>query len=359
MSSVFKSSHLENLYLLAEVSVRRLAEERELAKCDPSSVFYVPQKSTSSSYHQCNSSDHLMDFSFSPYKSESDDDQYQSAPLNLKISAEPMQEDVVQEPEPEPELDSESESEPEPERPVTITDLESESESESESERPLTITDEMYEQAVATARNDGYDEGRASFAPDLESLAKKLKIPLRVFRSIEFVNGGHGIKNPILSHGKLKPAIQPSLDDPLKCPVCSQRFAKPRCLKRHLKNHSDVKEYLCTFCGKGFNDTFDLKKHTRTHTGVRPYKCDHCEKSFAQRCSLESHTFKIHGISHSYAYRERRTKLYVCEACGNTTNKPETHYLHLKNNHPDSPALAKVNDRRFFKFDDPDFPFAE
>lgn len=93
--------------------------------------------------------------------------------------------------------------------------------------------------------------------------------------------------------------------------------------------------------------------------GVRPYKCNHCDKSFTQRCSLESHTLKVHGIAHDYAYKERRNKIYVCEDCGNTTPNPEDHYLHLKNEHPYSPALAKFYDKRHFKFTDNTFPFKE
>lgn len=94
-------------------------------------------------------------------------------------------------------------------------------------------------------------------------------------------------------------------------------------------------------------------------TGVRPYKCNHCDKSFTQRCSLESHTLKVHGIAHDYAYKERRNKIYVCEECGNTTANPEGHYLHLKNEHPYSPALAKFYDKRHFKFSDNNFPFKQ
>ncbi|RWS31577.1 uncharacterized protein B4U80_07660, partial [Leptotrombidium deliense] len=182
---------------------------------------------------------------------------------------------------------------------------------------------------------------------------------------IEFVNGGHGIKNPLLhntEHQKLTSSSVPnqsSNEDPLKCPMCDKRFNLARLLNRHLKCHSDIKRYLCTFCAKGFNDTFDLKRHTRTHTGVRPYKCISCDKSFTQRCSLESHTLKVHGMSHAYAYKERRTKIYVCEDCGSTTNQPENHYMHLKMQHPYSPALAKFYDKRHFKFADNTFPFKE
>lgn len=90
-------------------------------------------------------------------------------------------------------------------------------------------------------------------------------------------------------------------------------------------------------------------------SGVRPYKCNLCEKSFTQRCSLESHCLKVHGVQHQYAYKERRTKMYVCEECGHTTNEPEVHYLHLKDKHPYSPALLKFYDKRHFKFTNSNF----
>lgn len=121
---------------------------------------------------------------------------------------------------------------------------------------------------------------------------------------LEFVNGGHGIKNPLVhdhddkdstrdgaesdsssrtQHKSSKrgsgansaassstPVNGADPDDPSKftCRLCSKSFTLQRLLNRHMKCHSDVKRYLCTFCGKGFNDTFDLKRHTRTHTGM-------------------------------------------------------------------------------------------
>ena len=84
--------------------------------------------------------------------------------------------------------------------------------------------------------------------------------------------------------------------------------------------------------------------------GVRPYRCMLCEKSFTQRCSLESHCLKVHGVQHQYNYKERRNKVYVCEECGSTSLEPEAHYYHLKERHPNSPALLKFYDKRHFKF---------
>nr|CAG4643758.1 EOG090X020Y [Lepidurus arcticus] len=200
---------------------------------------------------------------------------------------------------------------------------------------------------------------------------------------IEFVNGYNGIKNPLVAKDRSEKTHSSSISSHLDghsedtgspiskcsdedsngatsngrftCKLCSKSFSLQRLLNRHMKCHSDVKRYLCTFCGKGFNDTFDLKRHTRTHTGVRPYKCALCEKSFTQRCSLESHCLKVHGVQHDYGYKERRVKVYVCEDCGHTTNEPEVHYVHLKENHPYSPALLKFYDKRHFKFSNNNF----
>ncbi|CAH1777379.1 unnamed protein product [Owenia fusiformis] len=181
--------------------------------------------------------------------------------------------------------------------------------------------------------------------------------PRTPISGVELVNGGYGIKNPLLVNGRSQRdylaaqelGVQTS-DNKFICRVCSKVFPLQRLLNRHIKCHSDIKRYLCTFCGKGFNDTFDLKRHTRTHTGVRPYKCVECDKAFTQRCSLESHCRKVHGISFTFKYKERRDKMYVCEDCGHVTSQPELHFLHLKNKHPHSPALLKCYDKRQFKF---------
>ena len=92
---------------------------------------------------------------------------------------------------------------------------------------------------------------------------------------LELINGGHGIKNPMVGDApdpkkeveKLPPLRCESDPSKFACRICGKTFGLQRLLNRHMKCHSDTKRYLCTFCGKGFNDTFDLKRHTRTHTG--------------------------------------------------------------------------------------------
>lgn len=84
--------------------------------------------------------------------------------------------------------------------------------------------------------------------------------------------------------------------------------------------------------------------------GVKPYRCLHCDKSFTQRCSLESHCRKVHNTEYQYEYKQRRNKMYVCEECGFSTDEAETYYVHLRQNHPNCPVLAKPHDKRHFKF---------
>ncbi|XP_020379785.1 putative transcription factor Ovo-like 1 [Rhincodon typus] len=174
-----------------------------------------------------------------------------------------------------------------------------------------------------TEKESSYDTDSSTSAQDTES-------------------GTHNIHQGF-TRSKIKVTRGTCSDQLFSCPFCQKTFQYQRMLNRHLKCHNDVKRHLCNFCGKGFNDTFDLKRHVRTHTGIRPYKCHMCEKAFTQRCSLESHLKKIHGVHQSYAYKERRTKLYVCEECGFTAESQDCHLIHLKEEHPNSPLLRKAS----------------
>ncbi|XP_019962186.1 putative transcription factor ovo-like protein 3 [Paralichthys olivaceus] len=154
----------------------------------------------------------------------------------------------------------------------------------------------------------------------------------------------HSILAPV-SSAKPRPRPSPGSDN-FVCSVCHKTFPLQRMLTRHLKCHSLLKRHPCQFCGKGFNDTFDLKRHMRTHTGIRPYKCELCEKAFTQRCSLESHMRKIHSVHQQYAYRQRRSKIFVCEDCGYTSSRPDEYFLHVRQCHPGSPALRRYYRRQ-------------
>ena len=66
--------------------------------------------------------------------------------------------------------------------------------------------------------------------------------------------------------------------------------------------------------------------------------------------------YKISTISIAAAVKKViLLQVYVCEDCGHTTKEPEVHYVHLKEQHPYSPALLKFYDKRHFKFNNSNF----
>ena len=153
-------------------------------------------------------------------------------------------------------------------------------------------------------------------------------------------NGGFGVESQL---GLLtsKPHENVKKESPNgthihRCEICNSAFPLRRKLNQHLKTHSFYKRYTCSYCDKGFNDTFDLKRHVRTHTGIKPFKCEQCDKSFTQRCSLEAHQTRVHGIVHKFGFRERRSKMFVCEECGATFKDNQSEFMtHMASMHPD------------------------
>lgn len=55
---------------------------------------------------------------------------------------------------------------------------------------------------------------------------------------------------------------------------------------------------------------------------------------------------KIHSITQTYAYKERRNKLYVCEECGHTSASQDDLLVHLQLLHPNSHLLKGKTARR-------------
>lgn len=111
--------------------------------------------------------------------------------------------------------------------------------------------------------------------------------------------------------------------------ICHKHLHFKRTALRHVANHSATKKHSCHVCSKGFNDKYDLTRHLRSHTGIRPFVCDQCSKGFSQRISLEKHVRTIHQTALQYNFRQRRTKLYVCEKCGVTNTTKKLHNEHV------------------------------
>lgn len=76
-------------------------------------------------------------------------------------------------------------------------------------------------------------------------------------------------------------------------PGCQKRFSHSSTLKDHMNIHLQRKPYTCKECGKGFPNGSNLNRHARIHTKSKPYVCNVCNKAFSQSSNLRVHQ-KIH-----------------------------------------------------------------
>ncbi|XP_062542176.1 zinc finger protein 845-like [Armigeres subalbatus] len=81
-----------------------------------------------------------------------------------------------------------------------------------------------------------------------------------------------------------------------KCGICGLEFKNVTCLKRHLKSHSEVRNYQCPYCEKAFKTNMHLHRHKETiHLNVR-FKCGHCDVSYGRKDKLRMHIERVHNI---------------------------------------------------------------
>jgi len=168
------------------------------------------------------------------------------------------------------------------------------------------------------------------------------------------------------------------------CEICKKGFYKSSDYRTHLDSHSDAKKYSCDECGKGFSHVSNLNRHKRIHTNEKPYVCPECGKRFNQTSTLNNHA-KIHSahvfgqcpecpkkfktgrvllkhlrISHLYSSenlkmvasnsilfshkkymklltgpggKERFSKSFYCEVCGQQFSFKHQLRLHMNKNH--------------------------
>ncbi|XP_068589581.1 gastrula zinc finger protein XlCGF26.1-like [Cebidichthys violaceus] len=116
-------------------------------------------------------------------------------------------------------------------------------------------------------------------------------------------------------------------EKPFSCSVCKKSFAQRGNLQTHMRIHTRERPFKCSVCGQSFLQKAYLKRHMITHTGEKPYSCSVCKKSFAQRGNLQTHT-RIHTGE----------KPFICSLCEKTFIKSGNLKVHMRTHTGEKPS---------------------
>ena len=78
-------------------------------------------------------------------------------------------------------------------------------------------------------------------------------------------------------------------EKPYECPypLCDARFASSSHVTRHVKTHTNQRNFVCQTCGKAFIRSEHLRGHMTLHTGEKPFICFFPGNSVVGICILK------------------------------------------------------------------------
>ncbi len=113
---------------------------------------------------------------------------------------------------------------------------------------------------------------------------------------------------------------------PNQCELCKKILSNKKNLKKHLKLHSNARNYICKICNKSYKRSDHLRRHMISHDPEpNYYECEFCFKRFSLNYHLTSHLQNVH--------RQPKVKVYKCPDCDMCFNKKSKLFLHQKDFH--------------------------
>ena len=113
---------------------------------------------------------------------------------------------------------------------------------------------------------------------------------------------------------------------PNQCELCGKILSNKKNLKKHLKLHSNIRNYICKICNKSYKRSDHLKRHMITHDPEpNYYECEFCLKRFNLNYHLTSHLQNVHG--------QKKLKVYKCPDCELFFQKKSKLLLHQRDIH--------------------------
>lgn len=89
-----------------------------------------------------------------------------------------------------------------------------------------------------------------------------------------------------------------------QCFICMKTFSRPNGIVKHMKTHTQEKNYQCFTCGSQFSRSDHLNRHMLIHEEPK-FRCDICDMTFRR-----SDKMLVHRRKHP------ETMNYTCESCG-------------------------------------------